>query len=75
MREDIVFTKYKIGTKIEFIQELCSPPTSDTPEFLYAKKGELGIITGYNDYEGYMVKTDSYPHSFGAVINKEFKIV
>ncbi|WGS53524.1 hypothetical protein LFL96_20920 [Paraburkholderia sp. D15] len=59
-------TKLAIGTRIQFSKTLTEGPTDEHPGRLYASSGETGEITGYNNFEGYMVKTDSWPHSFGA---------
>jgi hypothetical protein len=66
--------KLRIGTSIRFTQTLREGATGDHPAFLYAEAGEAGEITGYNDFEGYMVKTDSWPHAFGAR-RSEFEVV
>jgi hypothetical protein len=66
--------KLRIGTSIRFTQTLREGATGDHPAFLYAEAGESGEITGYNDFEGYMVKTDSWPHAFGAR-RSEFEVV
>lgn len=65
--------KLPVGTKIRFKMQLTEPASGDHPELLFAEKDELGEITGYNEVEGYMVKTDSWPASFGAVLWKEFE--
>ena len=66
--------KLPIGTKITFVKNLTEPATGDHPASLFAKKGEHGEITGYNDFEGYNVKVNGWPYSFGAVLKEEFII-
>ena len=65
-------TKLPIGTRIRFIRTLDEGPTSDRPATLFASKGEKGEVTGHNEWEGYWVKTDTWPNPFGAVLGKEF---
>lgn len=65
--------KLRIGTRIRFVATLSESATGDHPDLLYANNGETGEITGHNDFEGYMVKTDSWPHSFGAQ-REEFEV-
>lgn len=55
-----------VGTRIRFTQELISPACGDHPELVYAYRGELGQVTGHGTKEGYWVKSDQWPHSFGA---------
>lgn len=55
-----------VGTRIRFTRTLDCGPTGDHPALLYAKRGELGSITGHGCAEGYWVRTDSWPNSFGA---------
>lgn len=52
--------KYPIGTRIRFNQDLIHYPDEEMPRFLYARKGDLAMIIGYNDWrhEGYKVKPD-----------------
>ena len=64
-----------VGARIRFLKMIDSPPTGDHPALLYAKKGELGEITGHNCMEGHWVKTDAWPHPFGAVIGDEFEAI
>jgi hypothetical protein len=66
--------KLPIGTRIRFTRTLTEGPTGDHPSYLYASTGELGEITGHNDFEGYMAKTDNWPHAFGASPN-EFEVL
>lgn len=55
-----------IGNRIRFLKTLDARATEDHPDIVYAKKGELGTITGYGTKEGYWVKTDNWPSAFGA---------
>jgi hypothetical protein len=61
-----------IGTRIRFIKSLYGHATGDSPACVYAKKGELGVVTGHGTPEGHWVKTDNWPHSFGAEYGTEF---
>lgn len=67
--------KQPVGTRIRFIKDLLAAATGDHPALQYAPKGQLGTITGYNDWEGYMVKTDNWPNEFGARIGEEFEVI
>ena len=64
--------KLEIGTKIKFTKDLYSSASGDCPAFDYARKGQLGEVTGHNCHEGHMVKTDDWEASFGAILNDEF---
>lgn len=57
--------KYPIGCRIRFRKTLDASPNEDHPAIVYARIGEKGEITGYDAREGYMVKADAWPHSFG----------
>jgi hypothetical protein len=61
-----------VGTRIKFIKSLYGHATGDSPACVYAKKGELGVVTGHGTPEGHWVKTDNWPHSFGAEYGTEF---
>ncbi len=61
-----------VGTRIKFIKSLYSGPTGDCPAFVYAEKGDGGVITGHGTPEGYWVKWDKWPHAFGASHGTEF---
>jgi len=65
--------KLPIGTRIFFVKDLFCEASGDHPAMFFAQQGESGEITGYNNFEGYMVKRDSWPTSFGASRN-EFEI-
>jgi hypothetical protein len=66
--------KLPIGTRIVFLKALSQGPTGDTPAFLFARKGEGGVVTGHNDFEGHSVKWDGWPSaSFGAELGTEFQ--
>jgi len=58
--------KLPIGTRIQFTKQLDAPATEDHPNIIYAERGELGTIIGHSAREGYKVKTDHWPHWFGA---------
>lgn len=55
-----------IGTRIRFKKPLTASANEDHQDIIYAEKGETGEITGYGTKEGYWVKTDNWPHPFGA---------
>jgi hypothetical protein len=63
-----------VGTRIVFIKTLTSPPDEDGPGNLYARKGELGIVTGHGCREGHWVKWDKWEAPFGAVLGKDFEV-
>lgn len=68
-------TKLPVGTRIRFIKTLTSGPTGDHPAFLYARKGEGGVVTGHNDFQGHTVKWDGWEHAaFCAVFEEEFVV-
>lgn len=54
-----------VGTRIRFTKTLTEPACGDHPAFIYARKGELGEITGHGTREGYWAKWDRWPHPFG----------
>ena len=66
--------KVPIGSRIRFLKELTEGPCGDHPALLYAKEGELGSVVSYRCSEGYWVKTDGWPNSFGAY-RTEFEVV
>lgn len=56
-----------VGTRVRFTRTLTSAADEFSPGNLYAKKGELGTITGHGAPEGYWVKWDGWMHAaFGA---------
>lgn len=61
-----------IGTRIKFIKELTSPPTEESPAFLFARKDDLGTVTGHGCWEGHWVKWDRWHHPFGATLGVDF---
>ena len=63
-----------IGTRIRFTQRLDAGPSEDHPAILYAARGATGEITGHGTKEGYWVKTDDWPHPFGAA-ETEFEVI
>jgi hypothetical protein len=65
-------TLLAVGTRIRFIKTLYGAPTGETPAFVYAEKGDGGVITGHGTPEGYWVKWDKWPHAFGASHGTEF---
>lgn len=75
MNQDNKGNRLQIGTKIQFLKTLDCLPTSDAPAVLYAKKGQCGKVIGHDCPEGHWVVTDDCPHSFGAVLGKEFKAI
>lgn len=68
--------KIPIGTPIRFTKELSCGPSDEHPALLYAKRGQLGEITGWNDRpdEGYMVRTSDWQTPFGASPS-EFEVI
>lgn len=64
----------KVGTKIRFTKKLMEGPTGDHPTFLYAEKGEEGVITQVGGCrEGYWARTRRNP-PFG-VRREEFEVI
>jgi len=59
-----------VGTRIVFKKTLESGPDDYSPGNLYAKAGNGGVITGHGCREGYWVKWDRWPASFGASRNE-----
>lgn len=65
----------KPGDRIRFLRRLDCGPTEDHPAFVYANKGETGEIVEVGGCaEGFLVKTDSWPHAFGAEAS-EFEVL
>ena len=68
-------TDIEAGTKIRFKRDIEGEPTGDSPACTYAKKGDYGVITKVGGcWEGYWVKWDDWPHSFGCE-SKDFEVV
>jgi hypothetical protein len=65
--------KLQIGTQIRFLKDLIEPACGDHPTLLYASKGDLATVTGYNDFEGYMVTREKCGKEFGASA-EEFEV-
>lgn len=65
---------YLVGSKIVFNKTLLAPANEDHPPIVYAYKNETGEIISYKAREGYLVKTDSWPASFGAY-EYEFSLI
>ena len=67
---------YRSGTRIRFPREIIEPANEDHPEFLMASAGEEGEIVSHKETGvfPYSVKTDSWPHSFGAD-ETDFKVI
>ena len=63
-----------IGTRIRFLKTLDAPASEEHPACQYAAKGETGEVTGHGTREGYWVKTDGWPHPFGASA-EEFEVL
>lgn len=66
--------KIPAGTRIRFTKTLDSPADEERQAQLYARKGELGEVTGHGYREGYWVKVDRWPHPFGASAD-EFEVI
>jgi hypothetical protein len=61
-------------TRIIFLKTLDAPANEDHPYIIYAEEGETGeIVKEGGCPEGAMVKTDRWPHAFGATEGVEFK--
>lgn len=63
-----------VGTRIRFTQTLEERANEEHPDLTFAARGETGEITGHGTREGYWVKTDGWPHSFGAS-REEFEVI
>jgi hypothetical protein len=63
-----------VGTRIKFVKSLYGDATGDSPACVYAEKGEGGEVMGHGTREGHWVKTDSWPHAFGAEYEIEFVV-
>jgi hypothetical protein len=62
-----------VGTKIRFKRTLTSAANEEHPALEYAAKDETGEITKVGGcWEGYWVKTDSWPNPFGCE-SKDFE--
>ena len=61
-----------VGTRIRFVRTLSSGPDEHGPGNLYARKGDVGVVTGHGAPEGHWVTRDGDPHAFGAEHGKEF---
>jgi hypothetical protein len=61
-----------VGTRIRFVKSLYGAASGDWPACIYARKGDGGIVTGHNEFEGHWVKWDKWPHAFGAKYGLEF---
>ena len=61
-----------VGTRIRFVKSMYENATGDHPAFVYAEKGDGGIVTGHGTREGHWVKWDKWPHAFGAEYGIEF---
>lgn len=57
--------QYPFGARIRFKKDIECGPTSEHPAYTYARGGDLGYITGHGTREGYWVKWDRWPDSFG----------
>ncbi len=61
-----------VGTRIQFLETLYGPATSESPACVYAYRGDKGVVTGHGAKEGHWVKWDKWPHAFGSVYGTEF---
>ena len=61
-----------IGTRIKFIKGLYSGATGDHPAYVYAEKGDGGVVTGHGCREGHWVKWDKWDAPFGAELGIDF---
>lgn len=69
MKQKPVKEQIPNGTRIIFTKDLIQSPTSDTPEFLFARKGDGGFVMEQpGDWSNarYSVKWDGWPSSFYA---------
>lgn len=65
----------KVGDRIRFTKTLEDGPTGDRPACVYANRGEYGkVVKVGGSVEGYWVKADAWPHSFGAS-ESEFEVI
>lgn len=65
----------QIGTKIRFTRDLTGDATGDHPAFIYAYRGETGMITKIGGCkEGYWAKTNTWEAAFGCN-RTEFEII
>lgn len=53
------------GTRIKFNKYLGEGVCEDCPAITFANEGDDGEITGHGCKEGYWVKRDVWPNSFG----------
>lgn len=65
-------TLLPVGTRIRFLKTLIGLSTEDSPEVIYARKGDFGHVIGHGCLEGHWVKWDNWPHEFGAEHGTEF---
>ncbi len=62
-----------IGTRIKFLKWLYADADGESPARTYAEAGEDGVVTGYNNREGYWVKCDDWSQAeFGSEYGTEF---
>lgn len=61
-----------IGTRIKFVKNLYGGATGDHPAYVYAEKGDGGVVTGHGCSEGHWVKWDGWEHPFGSKLEEEF---
>ena len=52
-----------VGTDVVFTKTIEQGPTGDTPGFLFARKGDRGVITGHSCFMDYSVKWEHWPAS------------
>ncbi len=45
-----------VGTRITFVKSLYGSASEDSPPCIYAEKGDGGVVTGHDCYEGHWVK-------------------
>ena len=65
---------FPVGTRIKFKRTLTSDANEESPGYTYARKGDLGRITGHGCWEGYWCKWDKWPNAFG-IEEKDFEVV
>lgn len=65
-----------IGQQIRFLKTITQGPTEDAPAFIFAKKGELGVVTGHGCKEGHWVRWDGWQTAaFGAELGVDFEAI
>lgn len=65
--------KLPIGTRVRFVQDVMEEADGDHPDICLARKGDVGKVTGHNDWQGHYVAVDTAPsYVFGATYVDDF---